>query len=199
MRANSRAISAGGRTKSTQPRGDGAAGHAVVLGGGFILGEGNAALGLDLGQTEAAVAAGAGENHADGVRALGFGEGAHKEIDGQMLAADLAGGEVQGMVLNGHGGIGRNDVDVIGLDLHAILHFDDGHGCGAGDQLGEHAFVLGIEMLNEDESHSGVGREMGEKFGEGFQAAGRSSNGDNGHVVGLRRAFLAAGLHCDWL
>jgi hypothetical protein len=87
---------------------------------------------------------------------------------------------------------------VIRLDPHAVLHFDDRHGCRAGDQLGEHAFVFGIEMLNEDESHSGVGREMGEQFGEGFQAARRSPNGDNGHIVRLRRAFLAAGLHCDW-
>jgi hypothetical protein len=52
-------------------------------------------------------------------------------------------------------------------------------------------------MLNEDESHSSVGREMREQFREGFKAARGSSNGDNGHIVRLRRPFLADRLHCD--
>ena len=50
--------------------GNGAAGHAVIFGAGFLLSEGDAALSLNFGQSERAIGSGAGEDHADGAIAL---------------------------------------------------------------------------------------------------------------------------------
>jgi hypothetical protein len=42
--------------------------------------------------------------------------------------------------------------------------FADVHGSFLGKQFGEHAVVLGIEMLDEDEGHAGVGSQVGEQI-----------------------------------
>ena len=86
----------GRQDKVDRAGGDDAARHAVMLGGGLILSEGDAALGMDFGHAQGAVGAGTRENHADGVGALIFGERAHESVDGHGLAANLfAGREVQ--------------------------------------------------------------------------------------------------------
>ena len=96
--------------------GDGAAGHAVVFRGVFILGKSDAALRLNFGHAECAVRASAGENDADGAIAFGFGERTHEMIDGHVDAVRLfARRELESVVSDGHGGVGRNDVDVIEL------------------------------------------------------------------------------------
>jgi hypothetical protein len=74
-----------------QAGGDGAARHAVVFGGGGVLGHDHAALALDGPHAQGAVAAGAGEHDADGPLALVLGQGAEEEVDGQALAAGREG------------------------------------------------------------------------------------------------------------
>ena len=60
--------------------GDGAVRHALVL-GRVVLGEGDAALGLDLFQPEGAVGGGAGQDHADGPVPLVLRQRAEELID----------------------------------------------------------------------------------------------------------------------
>ena len=66
---------------------DGAARHAGVPGRLLVLGEGDAAHGLDLAQPQRAVGAGAGEDHADGAGLLVLGQRAEQVIDRQVRAA----------------------------------------------------------------------------------------------------------------
>ena len=46
--------------------------------------------------------------------------------------------------------------------------------------------VLGVEMLDEDEGHPGIWREMADQFGYGFDAACGSADGDDSDFT-LRR------------
>ena len=164
--------------------GDDAARHAVMLGGGLILSEGDAALGMDFGHAQGAVGARTRKNHANGVGALIFGERAHEGVDGHGLAANFfAGGEVQSALGNGHGGVWGDDVNAIGLDDHGVANLADGHGSFFGNELGKQAVMLGVEMLDEDEGHAGVWREVAEQLGNGFQAARGSSDGNNEEMV----------------
>ena len=49
--------------------------------------------------------------------------------------------------------------------------------------------MLGIEVLNEDEGHSRVWGNMTDKFGESFETAGGSANGDDQEIVIGSRAL----------
>ena len=80
-------ISAGGSSIVHQAGGDGAARHAVILGGVGVLGHDHAALALDGPHAQGAVAAGARKHDADGPLALVLGQGAEEEVDRQTLAA----------------------------------------------------------------------------------------------------------------
>jgi hypothetical protein len=57
---------------------------------------------------------------------------------------------------NGHCGIRGDHVNVIRSKDHAVPDLDDGHGRFFGDEFGQHAAMFGVEMLNQDESHSRV-------------------------------------------
>jgi hypothetical protein len=56
--------------------------HAVEFGGLLVPGEGDAALGLDLGEPERAVRAGAGKDNADSRRVLVFRQRLEEVVDG---------------------------------------------------------------------------------------------------------------------
>ena len=73
-------ISATGEDMVHQARSDGAAQDAVILGGVHGLGHGHAAVFLDGLEAERAVGAGAGEDDADGVLALVFGQGGEEMV-----------------------------------------------------------------------------------------------------------------------
>ena len=65
----------GGQDEVDAAGADGAARHVVVLGRCRLLGEGDPALGLDRLQTQRAVRAHAGQDHADGLASLHVGQG----------------------------------------------------------------------------------------------------------------------------
>ena len=69
----------------------------------------------------------------------------------------------------------------------AVLDLVDGDFRGARQNFLQHAFVGGIEVLHENESHAGVFREITKQFGEGFQAAGGSADADDRESGGFRR------------
>ena len=106
-----------------------------------------------------------------------LGEGAHEVVDGHVKRVRIATrSELQGVIGNGHGGVGWDDVKMVRLDDHAIRDFLHTHGGFLGEELGEHAVMLGIEMLNENESHACVGGKIAYEFGERFDATGRRAD-----------------------
>jgi len=85
----------------------------------------------------------------------------------------------------------RDHVHVIGLDLHPILDLDDRHRRRALEQLDQHALVIRVEVLDDDEGGSALGRCMLQKEIERFEAAGRRPDTDN------RDMRVRGGLHDD--
>jgi hypothetical protein len=57
----------------------------------------------------------------------------------------------------------------------------------ARQQLRHHAFVSGIEMLHEDESHLIVGRQSTEQLRASLKATGRGANADDRKISGWER------------
>lgn len=138
--------------------GGGASRHAVRLGGGHVLRERHAAVSLDFRHAQGAIGTGPGQDDPDGAIALFLREGTHEVVDGHVQSAGLlARPKVQSVIGNGHAGVGGNDVDVVDFRMHAIGHLFYLHGGFLGEQVGEEAVMLGVQMLDEDEGHSSVG------------------------------------------
>jgi hypothetical protein len=114
---------------------------------------------------------------------LVLGQGAEEEVDRQTQPARRRGFEkAQRAVEQRHVVAGRDDVGTVGLDPHAVLDLLDLHAGVALDQLGQDAFVIGREMLHQNEGHAGLdiarnGREEGLERG---QAAGGGTDADDG-------------------
>ena len=53
-----------------------------------------------------------------------------------------------------------NDVDPVRLYDRVALYLNDLHARAAGEQFRQRALVVGIQMLYENEGHSGSGRQM---------------------------------------
>jgi hypothetical protein len=83
----------------------------------------------------------------------------------------------------------------------------------ASQQIGHHALVLRIEMLDQHEGHTAIARQGVEELLEGVETTGRGPHCDNRKIntFGLRQRALVrlrpglAGLsrtsscHCSWL
>ncbi|EDY16639.1 hypothetical protein CfE428DRAFT_5752 [Chthoniobacter flavus Ellin428] len=77
-------------------------------------------------------------------------------------------------------GVWREDVNVVGLESHAVADFPDGHAGDAGEEFRELALVSGIEMHDDHETHAGVGGEMLEQGEGGLETAGGGADADDG-------------------
>src|SRR5579872_2489986 len=109
-------------------------------------------------------------------------------VDGQVDPARSAPGfYLQFALENFEIGVGRNHVDVVGLDPHALLGPLHRHASGAAQDFGEKAAVSRIEMLDQDVRHAGIGGERVEELREGFHASGGSPEADYRIVSGARR------------
>ncbi len=145
-----------------QARGDGAAQDAVILSGVCGLGHGHPAVFLDRLEAEGAVGAGAGEDDADRVPVLVGGQRAEEMVDGRAVAAGLNGWglHVQDAALDGQSGIGRDHVDVVGLDRRLRRDLLHGHAGVLRQQFGQEARVVGGEVLDEHEGHAAIRRHV---------------------------------------
>jgi len=92
------------------------------------------------------------------------------------VEAGFARRKAQVAVLEDHAGVGRNDVYVIRLDAHAVPNGDDRNGRPLGQYFRQQAFMLGIEMLDQDKGHSGIRRQGREQLAKGFEPASRSTD-----------------------
>ena len=96
---------------------DGAAGHAIVLGGFGCLRHHHAALALHRPDAKGPVATSAGEHNANGVLVLVLGQGAEEKIDGEPDTAGHCGfQQLQRAVHKRHIAIGRDDISAVRLD-----------------------------------------------------------------------------------
>ena len=164
---------------------DGALRHAGVLGRRLILGEHDAAAGLDLLDADRAVRSGPRQDHPDGAGPTVFGQRLEKVIDRQVRTADLpAGSELQDTPGDGQDRARGDDVDLVGGDLPAVRRLRDGQAAGLAQQLDQVALVVGVEVLDQHERHAGLLRQLREELADRLQAPGRRPDPDDreGHV-----------------
>src|SRR5215472_15891640 len=100
------------------------------------------------------------------------------------------------MITNGHRGVGWYHVDAVRLNAHAMADFGNGHGCLFGEQLGKHALMFRIEMLDEDEAHPGISGQVLSKFGSRFDPASRSPYRNDNEVAVVRGSCHVKILFC---
>ena len=163
-----------------------AVGHAVVFRGLRPLHNRQAARLLDRTQTFAAVAAGAGEDDASRVRSLIEREAAKEIVDRPAKAARLGKfRQSQIAVLDRKTRIGWNQINAIGFDQHPVGNLLHRHGRAPSEQLGKHAFVIGIEMLDEHIGKPGIRQRRRQEVLESFEAARRCAKPH--HRTGRRR------------
>ena len=171
-----------------QSGGDGATGHAAEFGRVFFLNHHHAARFLDGSNATGAVAAGAGQNDAHRALALILGQGLEEDVDRQhqpFAMIHLA--EQELAVKQGQLGLGRNQVHLVGRDLHAVDDPVDRHAGGFRQQFHHHAFVVRRKVLDHDERHPAIERHVLEKLLERFQPARRCAQPDD--VRAFRDAF----------
>ena len=162
--------------------------HAAELRGLRILHQGDPVLALDRPEPGGPVRRGPGKDYADRLATALVRERAKKRVHRQV---GLRPALDEDQLLTGEGDIGvrRNHVDVVRLDAHAVLDLNDLHRGRLGERLAEEARVSRIEMLDEDERHSGVRRKRLEELRKRFESAGGGANAHDGEwrPAGVRR------------
>ena len=98
-----------------------------------------------------------------------------------------AGGQAQLLIRDGHEGVGRDDVNLVGLHPGAVLHLAHRHFGQLGQELGQEGLVRGVQVLHHHEGHARVGGQHREELGQGLVAAGR---GADAHHQGRLRLDL---------
>ena len=170
---------------------DGAARHAVVLRRGRVLREGDAARGLDGLEPHGAVRRRPGEDDPDRAAAGILGQGPQELVDRHVQRPRRPSRrEVQPRALDAHRRVRRDHVDMVRLHRNAIGDLGHRHGRELGQEPGQHALVLGVEVLHEDEGEAGVTRERGQELAERLEPAGRRADADDG----ARNAGRGSGL-----
>lgn len=161
-------------------RGDRARGHAPELGRAGLLGHGDPARGLDRAQTLGAVDAGAGEDDADGLVPAVVGQRAEERVEREVQPGPLPpGDERQGAVPDGQVGVGRDHVDAVRRQRHAVGRLDDAQGRDPLEDPREHARPRGVEVQDHDERQARVHGHLGQELPQGLEAAGRRAEGDH--------------------
>src|SRR5262245_18057130 len=105
-----------------------------------------------------------------------------------LAARRLARRQAQRAILDGHIRIARNDVNAVRFDAHAIFDLFDRHFSGFGQQFGEDAFALRVEVLHENKGYASIRRQVFEQLPEGLQAS--SGSADANYREGLWRDWL---------
>ncbi len=181
-----------GKNEIHHPRGDGAPRHAIEL-GGLVLGEGDSAFRLDALQSQGAVRCRAREHHPHRIEAELVSEGVEESIDRlEALAGRRPRLENQRAVANQHQAVRRDNVNVVRFDSSIVLDLKHGEGRSAGQQPRQSAFVVGIEMLDQDECHARGAGQMAHQVGECFEASGRGADPYRDETAGFRLLVL----HC---
>ncbi len=138
--------------------------HAVELRAVEVLHDHQAAGVVDVADAARAVAAAAREHDGDGAAAAVLGERAEEHVDGQrQLLLPIALAQEQPSARDDHLLLRRDQIDVVGLDRHAVLDEMDRQPGVSRQQLVHQALEVGREVLNDDEGHPGLARHVVEE------------------------------------
>ncbi len=88
---------------------------------------------------------------------------------------------------------GANDINVIRLHGHPVIHLQHGHLGLMRQDLGHQAMPIGGEMQDENERHPAIGAHGSEEFAECLQPTSAGADADD-HKRQLRRRFSIDGL-----
>ena len=110
------------------------------------------------------------------VLALVLGERGEERVHQKAVSPGVGRGEPQRSVLDDEAHPARDDVDVVALDPLRVVRDPDGKVGRAGEDLGEEALVLRVEVLHEDVGEPPVGGEPCQKALEGLEAPRRGAD-----------------------
>ena len=165
-------------------RRDCALGHAVIFGFAGFLRDDEAAFLLDRLEPKTAVRAGSRENHTDRPRAAFARQRVQQEVERQAHAVALLRSRKPQCAFVVHREIdaGRNDIDALAFDRHAVNRLHHRHRGVAGEQVDHHAGVARIEVLDEYEGHAVIGGQCVEQLPASVKAAGRGADRHNREI-----------------
>src|SRR5262249_35965701 len=165
--------------------GDGTLRHAAVLGLARMLRQGEAAVFLDLANSERAVRTGTAQDYTDGLLAVCLGERSQKMIDRRTLdTPTLQLRQTQVGVDGIEVGIGRNHVDVVRLQRSGLHHLTHRHLRVRLQRLHEVALVLGRKMHYHHTRKTRFRGHATEEGAQRFQAAGGCADTDDAEIPG---------------
>ena len=155
-------------------------GHAAFLGVARELRDRHAAMLLDAGQAGHTVRTHAGEHHADRPLAVRFCQGTQEDVDRHRHAQRtrrLLRDQVA--VLHPQAAPGRDDVDLVRPEGHAVGHLPHRHGGGALQHpVGRTGGVRG-QVQHDHQRHPGRRRQVFQQSDQRRQAAGGGANPDD--------------------
>ena len=188
----------GGQDEIGQAGADGAAGHPVEFGALGRLRNDQAPALLHRLDPVGAVGAGARQHHHDGVLLLLLRQGTEKQVDGVVEGAGVVVGQHQPAALDGQILFGRDQIDMVGPDGHAVLGLPHRHFGVLGKDVRHQALVIGGEVLDHHKAQPAVGRHIVEELLQGLQPAGGRADADDGGgdagVVRIAHFFLLLAL-----
>ncbi len=123
-----------------------------------------------------------------------LGERAKQDIDGPRRPfRAFAGAKLQNPVGDSHRYVRRNHVQVIGLQNRPFHRRLDRNFGFLRQNFCQKTLMPGIEVLHQQKSHPGCGRQLREQFRDGLQPSGRSadSNDGEGPIRGFHQRLLA--------
>ena len=80
-----------------------------------------------------------------------------------------------------------DNIEVVAVDWHSVCRLEHGHRRMTREQVHHHAFVCGVEMLNQDKSHAAVGGQRIQEAPAGVEPPCRRTNSYNWKVIGVSR------------
>ena len=87
--------------------------------------------------------------------------------------------EREGAAGDRHVGIRGDHVDVVGLHAQAVGDRDDGHRRGPGQDLGQLARALGVQVLDDHERHAGAAGNFPQELTDGLEPAGGGADAND--------------------
>lgn len=82
---------------------------------------------------------------------------------------------------------GRDNIEMVAIDPHSLDRLKNGHRGMTREQVHHHAFVGGVEVLDQDEGHAAIGRQRVQKASAGVKTPCRSANSHDEEVIGIFR------------
>jgi hypothetical protein len=154
--------------------------HAVELRRLRVLHDDETAGLVDVADATRTVAAAAGQHDGDGALPAVLGERAKEDVDGErQLLLPIALAEEQPAAGDDHLLLGWDQVDVVGLDQHAVLDEMDGEIGVTSEQLVHQALEVRREVLDDHEGHAaGQGHVVEERF-ERLEPSCRCADADD--------------------